>query len=146
MDSRIMMWIHPIIQVIATIAGFMAMYWGIKRFRMVHLKQKVMFPWKQHVHWGSIALAVWALGLGLGLLFAHLGWGSILVTDIHYMIGFAVAPLCVTAYLTGFILDRYKKKRTVLNIVHGVNNALLCLLICTQIVTGVWVVKVFLLY
>ncbi|MFV0349454.1 MAG: DUF4079 family protein [Halodesulfovibrio sp.] len=146
MDTRFIMWIHPIIQLIATIAGFAAMYWGFRRFQMIHLKHKVMFPWKQHVRWGSIALLLWTAGLGLGLLFAHLGWGSILVTDIHYMIGFAVAPLCVTAYATGFAMDKYKKKRTLLNVVHGVNNLLLCLLICIQIVTGVWVIKVFLVY
>ena len=130
MDTRFIMWIHPLVQLIATVAGFTAMYWGVKRFQMVHLKQKVIFPWKNHVLWGSIALALWAIGLGLGLLFAHLGWGAILITDVHYMVAFAVAPLCVTAYSTVCILDRYKKKRTVLNVVHGVNNLLLCLCIC----------------
>lgn len=146
MDTRIIMWIHPFIQVIATIAGFAAMYWGFKRFQMVHLKQKVMFPWKKHVRWGTVALIVWAIGLALGLIFAQMGWGSMLVTDMHYMVAFAVAPLCVTAFVTGIILDKYKKKRTVLNVVHGVNNLLLCLLICIQVVTGVWVIKVFLVY
>ncbi len=146
MDSRLIMWIHPFIQVVATLAGFVAMYWGVRRFQMVHLKQKVPFPWKQHVRLGSFALCIWTLGLGIGLLAAHQGWGSIMVTDIHYMVGFAVAPLCVTAYITGTIMDKRKKKRTVLNVVHGVNNLLLCLLICVQVVTGVWVIKVFLIY
>lgn len=146
MDTRIIMWIHPVMQTAATIAGFAAMYWGFRRFQMLHLKQKVQFPWKSHVRWGTVALLLWAVGLGVGLLAAHTGWGSVLITQVHYMVAFAVAPLCVTAYATGYVMDKYKKKRTVLNVVHGLNNLLLCLLICIQVVTGVWVIKVFLMY
>lgn len=146
MDTRIMMWIHPLIQIVATIAGFTAMYWGFRRFLTVHMKQKLVFPWRRHVLWGTIGLGLWGIGLGLGLVFADAGWGAIMITDIHYKIGFAVAPLCITAFVTGWIMDRHKQKRTVLNVFHGLNNLLLCSLIGVQIVTGVWVIKVFLMY
>ena len=145
-DTRWYMWVHPALQITATVIGFIVMYWGWKRFQMAHLKKKVMFPWKKHVFWGSIVLLVWALELPIGLAMAQLGWGAILVTDLHYMVAFAITPLCVTAYVTGYFLDRYKKKRKLLPIVHGVNNLILCLLIATQLYTGAIVIKDFLLY
>lgn len=146
MDTRWFMWFHPALQMFATVAGLIVMYWGCKRFMMAHMKKKAMFPWKKHVRWGTVVLLIWVVGLGLGLLFADMGWGAILVTEIHYLVAFAIAPLCVTAYVTGYILDKYKKKRTVLPLVHGVNNLILCLLVVVQVVTGVWVIKVFMMY
>lgn len=145
-DTRWYMWFHPLLQLCVTVIGFIALYWGWKRFQMKHLKKRVMFPWKKHVFWGTVALAIWILGLGLGLAFAQLGWGSMLITEIHYIVAFAMAPLCIIGYVTGYILDKYKKKRTVLPIVHAVNNIVLCVLASVQVYTGVMVIRLFMAY
>ncbi len=146
MDTRIIMWVHPLLQVVATVVGLVAMYWGIRRFQMTHLHHKIVFPWKRHVVWGTLALVLWLLGPVTGLYFAHIGWGSMFVTDIHYVLAFALVPLCLLGYGTGYVLDRHKKRRTVLNVVHGVNNLLLCIVVCVQVVTGVWVIRTFMTY
>ena len=57
-----------------------------------------------------------------------------------------MAPLCIIGYVTGYILDKYKKKRTVLPIVHAVNNIVLCVLACVQVYTGVMVIRLFMAY
>ncbi len=57
--------LHPIIQGFAVLLGIYAMWQGWKRVEMTVLKKKIIFPWRSHVHCGTIAMILWLLG-GLG--------------------------------------------------------------------------------
>jgi hypothetical protein len=139
------MWIHPALQLFATIAGGYVFYLGIRRFMMLHMKKKVPFNWKGHVLWGKIAIALWIAGMGLGLFFAWMGWGAMLITGWHYIAGFIIIPLAAAGFATGYVLDKYKKKRAVLPLAHGINNLVLMLLILFQLYTGVLIIRDYLL-
>lgn len=55
-----MVWMHPVLQVLATLVGLYALYLGRIRFQTAHLGRKAVFPWKAHIQWGAAALFVWA--------------------------------------------------------------------------------------
>ena len=59
--SEILLWVHPLMQVCAAVLGVWAMWQGLKRVAML-LGKKTLFPWKQHVKLGTLALVLWILG------------------------------------------------------------------------------------
>ena len=59
--SDILLWMHPLMQVCAAVLGVWAMWQGLKRVAML-LGKKTLFPWKQHVKLGTLALVLWILG------------------------------------------------------------------------------------
>ena len=59
--SDILLWVHPLMQVCAAVLGVWAMWQGLKRVAML-LGKKTLFPWKQHVKLGTLALVLWILG------------------------------------------------------------------------------------
>ncbi|MFV0422791.1 DUF4079 domain-containing protein [Oleidesulfovibrio sp.] len=141
----LIMWIHPILQLLATVAGCYVLYLGFHRFMMLHMNRKMPFDWKKHVYWGKIAIGIWMIGLALGLFFAWVGWGVILITDWHYLIAFMVIPTGICAFVTGYILDKYKKRRKLLPLLHGLNNLLLMVLVFFQLYTGILIIRDYLL-
>ena len=56
--SDILLWMHPLMQVCAAVLGVWAMWQGLKRVAML-LGKKTLFPWKQHVKLGTLALVLW---------------------------------------------------------------------------------------
>jgi len=141
-----MLWIHPTLQMLATLLGLWVMEMGLRRFLFVHLgRKKVLFPWKRHVLLGKIALVIWLAGLVVGVLALKYAYGVWNITGIHLNVAVAVAALAGTGYATGHILDKYKKKRSVLHIVHGLNNTTLLALALYQAWTGWALIDLFLL-
>ena len=59
--SDVLLWLHPLMQVFAAVLGVWAMWQGLKRVAML-LGKKTLFPWKQHVKYGTLALVLWLLG------------------------------------------------------------------------------------
>jgi hypothetical protein len=47
--------------------------------------------------------------------------------------------------LSGYIMNKTRKKRSVLPLAHGINNLILTLLALTQMITGWGVIKLFVL-
>ncbi|WP_027188662.1 DUF4079 family protein [Desulfovibrio cuneatus] len=129
-------WIHPVFQVVATLLGLYALYFGWQRPRCSHVGCTVAFPWKKHVRLGRWAIALWLVGGLVGVAVVRLEWGGFGVTDAHATIGYAFLVLALVGYGTGHVLDKVKKRRTVLPIVHGVVNALLVLAALVQVWTG----------
>lgn len=129
-------WIHPVIQVAATLLGAYALYFGWQRARCNHMGCKVAFPWKKHVRLGRWAIALWLVGGLVGVAVVRSEWGSLWVMDSHSTIGYTFFLLALVGYGTGHVLDKVKKKRKVLPIVHGVLNALLVLAALVQVWTG----------
>ncbi|MGE4298521.1 MAG: DUF4079 family protein [Desulfovibrionaceae bacterium] len=140
-----LLWMHPIIQLSVTVLSTYVMFMGIQRFRFVHAKAKVRFDWKRHVLLGKIVLAVWFFGFCLGLGMARYDWGTVNLTEGHFMVGMIMAPLIVFGFVSGLILQTPAKGHGRLALVHGVLNTVLFLLSLYQLVTGIGVVRLFLL-
>lgn len=131
-----MLWLHPVIELIAILVGGYALLLGSKRFAMLHCGVKCTFAWKPHVKWGTIALALWALGGLGGLAITNHYWGDVLLSGTHGWVGIVIIGMCGIGYATGHVLDTVKKKRKVLPLVHGINNCVLLLLALWQAWTG----------
>ena len=123
----ILMWLHPLMQAVAALIGLWAMWQGWKRFAMTH-GRKVLFPWKQHVRWGAAALVLWTLG-ALGFYVTHEAFGSTHITGLHGTLAWYVVGLSLFGLATGFVLDRYRKRRTWLPLIHGAANVILLVLV-----------------
>ena len=88
---------------------------------------------------------IWMAGLAGGLIMARLKWNVNLVTGDHYKVAFSMIPLLFFGAASGLILDRKRKKRTLLPIMHGLCNLALLSLATYQIFTGWQVIKDFIL-
>ena len=140
-----LLWIHPTIQFCVTLLSSYVMYMGVKRFMFVYFKAKARFEWKRHVLLGKIVLAVWFLGFCLGLFMANHAWGVINLTEGHFAVGMVMGPLIVAGFATGLILQKPAKGRAGLALSHGIVNSILFLLSIYQLVTGLGVIRLFLM-
>ena len=129
--------IHPVLQLTAVIFMLYAWYTGLQRFRMKHLKQKVKFNRKGHVRYGLAGSAVMLVGAGIGLYMVQIRWYMLFVTGIHGIFGVLMIPLLVFALASGLYMDRKKKNRKVLPLVHAATNTLMIILALTQVYTGI---------
>lgn len=133
--SSVLLWLHPLMQLLAAVFGVVAMYQGIKKIRML-LGTKIIFPWKQHVKLGSWTLGLWILG-GLGFYVTHDIFGETHVTGAHAYLAWPVIVLSIFGLITGCIMDRRKKKRKILPLVHGLLNIILIVLVAIVFITGI---------
>lgn len=140
-----MLWIHPAVQVVATLFGIYAAYLGMERFLSQHMGMRTQFLWQRHVFVGRAAILLWMAGLAGGLTIARLKWQVNFVTGPHYLTAFTMLPLMIIGAGTGIFMDRKRTKRTVLPLIHGAANVLLLLLAFYQIRTGWQVIKDFIL-
>lgn len=140
-----MLWSHPLVQLFALVCSIPAVLFGWKRFLAAHCGQKCLFPWKQHVRWGTYAIGLWLGGGLLGSLLAWVYWHNLFLTGVHAYVGLLMLPLCLTGYATGHRLDAVKKRRRWLPLVHGVNNLLLVALALWQLWTGISLVRLYLM-
>ncbi|MGE4292927.1 MAG: DUF4079 family protein [Desulfovibrio sp.] len=134
-----MLWIHPAIQLLAMFFAFHALRLGWKRFCTAHLGQKCVFPWKEHVQWGQLAEGFWLGGLALGLWAAHWTWRGFGITGAHFWIGLAMGALIVVSFASGTVMNRIKKRRRLLPLVHACAGFALAALALAELVTGILV-------
>jgi hypothetical protein len=137
--------IHPIIQASATLLSLYVLYLGLMRFRFLHLKHKTAFNWQRHVRLGEIVIPLWLVGLVGGLIMTRLTWPAFLITGIHAFVGLSMAPFLIFGLMSGLYMNRVKKKRTWLPLIHGMNNLLVVILALTQSWTGYQVYRMFVL-
>ncbi|WP_028574406.1 hypothetical protein [Desulfonatronovibrio hydrogenovorans] len=140
-----MLWFHPLLQLLATIAAFYVLLLGWERFKGLHLGKKTRFNWKGHVFWGRLVIIVWLAGLVLGKVAVnnHFGMSGIFLN--HNQGAMIMTPFMLVAYLTGSIMDRRRKKRIWLPAIHGANNIVLICLALYQAYTGYLIITNFLL-
>ena len=136
-----LLWSHPVVQTFAFFLGLLAMWQGCKRFAML-LGKKVIFPWKKHVKLGSYALVLWTLG-GLGFYTTHSVFGMTHITDNHAVAAWFIIALSVLGFVTGFVMNKYKKKRVYMPLLHGGINVLLLILVCYEVYSGILLVPAF---
>ena len=140
-----MMWLHPALQFLSLFVSIYVLYLGYVRFKALHQGIKGIFLWKRHVLLGTVVMAVWTLGMSLGLGMAKVSWNAVLITGLHWQVGMTMLPLAVFGYVSGLIMDRNKAKRTALPLAHAVNNLALVLLAATQLATGIGIIRDFLI-
>ena len=140
-----MLFIHPIIQCSTILLALVAFSLGVQRFRSLHLKQKVKFNWKRHVLLGQIAWVTMLTGMLGGAVMAKVTWHGFLVTGTHGKVALVMLPLILFGLFSGLYMDRRKKKRRLLPLIHGLNNMIVLALALYQISSGWWVVNVYIL-
>ncbi len=137
--SEVLLWLHPLMQVCAAVLGVWAMWQGLKRVAML-LGKKTLFPWKQHVRLGTVALVLWILG-ALGFFVTLDLFGSTHITGLLAELAWPIIGLAVLGLITGYIMNRYKKKRKILPLIHGAINVLLIILVAVPVnsVVQLWI-------
>ncbi len=134
-----MILLHAVLQCLSVLAAAYAFYLGIARFRTLHLGRKAAFKWKRHVWAGSFALILMFVGGLLGMMLVYLYWNRFLMAGLHAAIGMAMMPLMLFGLVSGYFMNRDKKSRPTLALVHGINNLLVIILAIWQIKTGLQV-------
>ncbi|QGY39140.1 DUF4079 family protein [Pseudodesulfovibrio cashew] len=140
-----MLWIHPAMQVLATLIGIYAAYLGMKRFLSQHLSMRRQFLWNRHVALGAAAIVLWLAGLIGGFAVARIKWQVNFVTGDHYETALAMLPLLFFGGLSGLYMHRNKARRRVLPLLHGLCNVVLVGQALYQFKTGWQVIKDFVL-
>jgi len=72
-------------------------------------------------------------------------WHGFLVTGTHGKVALVMLPLVLFGLFSGLYMDLRKKNRTLLPLLHGINNMVVLALAGYQITTGWWVVNVYVL-
>lgn len=135
MIAEVLIWFHPLMQVFAAVLGIWAMFQGIQRIRML-MGVKLIFPWKKHVKLGTLALSLWILG-ALGFYVTLDLFGETHITGLHAELAWPVVGLSFLGLITGYIMDKYKKKRKILPLIHGICNIILIILVFVLFYTGI---------
>jgi nitric oxide reductase large subunit len=128
--------IHPIIQLSAVVLTLYVFCLGVQRFRSLHLHQKTLFRWKRHVLLGKIALLALLGGMMGGMTMVYFYLHGFLITGVHGKVAFVMTIFIIFGGTSGLYMDRNKKKRTALPLIHGLSNLVLLILALTQVVTG----------
>jgi len=140
-----MLWIHPLLQLAATGLALYVLSLGWVRFQVNHMGRKAKFSWMEHVKLGKYTHILWMAGLVLGQYAVSKAWGENGITGNHYFLGQLMMPCIAAGYITGSIMDRDKKKRRYMPLVHGVFNTVAVLLALVQVVTGVMIIRDYML-
>lgn len=135
---------HPCIQLLATGLALCALMLGIVRFRSVHLGHRVVFAWNRHVFCGTLALTMMLTGAIAASFLMHRTFEVYGMTGWHWYGAMFVIPLAAFGLVSGIIMHRIKKKRTRLNLVHGLVNIVLFCCVMLQVTTGVRLALVYL--
>ena len=120
-------------------AGLLALYvlyLGVQRFRVLHLHHKTAFRWKLHVVLGEVSLGAWLVGTLTGFVMVYIYWHGILITGIHGKTALVMLPFIIFGLFSGLYMDRKKRKRKLLPIIHALNNLFVLILALTQVISG----------
>jgi len=131
-----MLILHPLVQITATLPALYVLWLGLGRFRQRHLQHKVAFKWQFHVKWGFVALSLWLLGTLIGLAMTKVYWHGTFMTGSHGNRVFVIVPLLLFGLFSGWYMNRQKKQRIVLPLVHAVANIVLILFVLLQALSG----------
>jgi len=137
--------IHPIVQFLAILLALYVFYLGLRRFRFLHLHHKVVFRWKRHVALGGIALGVLLAGMLGGMAVVYIYRHGVFLTGIHGEVALVMVPFMIFGLVSGLYMNRKKKQRRILPFIHGLNNLAVLVMALSQIVSGSWVYRAFVL-
>lgn len=140
-----MLYLHPAVQFVSTVLATYVIYTGIQRIRSLHLRTRTTFNWKRHVLFGMLVLLLWSVGFAGGFFVTRNVWYSNFITGLHASVAVVMCPLIAIGFVTGFYMNRVKKKRILLPLIHGANNTILFLLAVYQVYSGWLVMQKFVL-
>jgi hypothetical protein len=140
-----MLSVHPLLQFSMLLLGGYVLFLGLFRAMSLHGGHRTLFRWRRHVALGHLAMAGWLMGLAGGLIMVRITWHSFLISGLHGRIALAMIPFILFGWASGYWMDRTKKKRTLLPLLHGLNNLLVLLAALAQIYTGYRVFQTFVL-
>lgn len=132
-----MLYLHPAIMPFVILFLLYVLRLGLDRTFSRFPGRRRTFRWGSHVRYGRYAVLTLLAGAVGGALIALWRWEEVGNTGLHYMLALVMLPMMVIAYGTGHIMDAYRRKRTLLPLVHMINNLLLCALAVAQVITGI---------
>lgn len=127
---------HPTLMTLNVVLALWVFFLGLQRFRATVMGRRARFPWKTHVRFGYVAMALFVLGMVAGPTMTTIFWGDSGGSSTHFVVGLCMAPLVLVGFFTGRLMDKHKAKRRVMPLVHGANNLLLLFLALWQFLTG----------
>jgi hypothetical protein len=92
---------------------------------------------------GETALGILLAGMVGGIAVVYITWHGLFITGIHGMVALVMAPFIIFGLVSGLHMNHTKRKRRILPFVHGLNNLVVLVMAISQIISGSWVYKVF---
>ena len=94
---------------------------------------------------GTIALGVLLAGMAGGIAIVYITWHGLFITGIHGKVALVMVPFIIFGLISGLYMNQKKKKRRILPFVHGLNNLVVLIMGISQIISGLWVYRAFVL-
>jgi hypothetical protein len=139
-----MAFIHPVVMLIAIIAGIYNGALGWKRFQFKRGKAPASaFPWQGHIRWGTRFFILLWIGALIGIGYVWYKTGPAVTAGMHAYLGFLILILFSIGYALGLILSKRKGTDRLALIHMGINYGTF-LLVAFQIVLGVLFLTFFL--
>ena len=136
--SKLILTLHPFFQGLSIVLAFYAAAIGLQRTRSLHFgRQEATFYRKRHALIGGIALFMLLGGLAGGKIIAYYVWQGLVVIHLHKTMAVIILPFLLIGIGTGLYLYFKPGKRKLLPAVHGINNAILLILLLIQAYAGI---------
>ena len=94
---------------------------------------------------GKIALGALLAGVLAGMTVVYVYWHGFLITGTHGKVALVMVPFILFGLFSGLYMNRKRRHRRLLPLVHGLNNLILLFFALTQLVSGWWVYRTFVL-
>ena len=94
---------------------------------------------------GGIALGVLLAGMLGGMAVVYIYRHGVFLTGIHGEVALVMVPFMIFGLVSGLYMNRKKKQRRILPFIHGLNNLAVLVMALSQIVSGSWVYRAFVL-
>jgi len=94
---------------------------------------------------GETALGVLLAGMVGGIAIVYITWHGLFITGIHGKVALVMAPFIIFGLISGLYMNFKKRNRRILPFVHGLNNLVVLIVAISQIISGSWVYRVFVL-
>ena len=139
-----MMFLHPMIILLAILSGGYTGYLGWKRFQFKRGRASTSdFPWQKHIQWGKRFYILLCIGFLAGLASLFYLKGKVFTTGFHAYLAVLILILFSIGVSIGIRLSKRKKTDHLALIHMGINySAFFFVLI--QIVLGVILLTFFL--
>jgi len=131
-----MVFIHPIITILAILSGIYTGYLGWKRFQFKRGHGSASdFPWQKHIQWGKRFYALLWIGFLIGLGFLSYLKGQIFTAGFHAYLGILILLLFSIGVYLGLRLSKGKRSDRLALIHMGINYGTF-LLVLIQVILG----------
>ena len=94
---------------------------------------------------GETALSVLLAVMVGGIAIVYITWHGVFITGIHGEVALVMAPFIIFGLVSGLYMSHKKRKRRILPFVHGLNNLVVLIMAISQIISGLWVYRAFVL-